>query len=80
MSMGYGSNEIPEPVYEHLKTPLPHSHIQVNAVAARLAAMLTDVLPEALSHIFFFKKASEAIENALKMARHCGRKALLGQN
>ena len=69
--VGYGRKEIAQAVYDQICelnyfTPMSFS----NVPAMRLADVLSEIAPGKINRFFFVCDGSEAVESALKMARH----------
>ncbi len=80
VNIGYGRQEVVDAAYEQMKKLPYYPHTQANPPAAKLAAKLASMLPGSLNHIYFGNSGSEAVENALKIARQCARQMHPGQN
>lgn len=70
--VGYGRQEIAQAAYEqmcrlHYFTPMQFA----NAPAMELADVLAEVTPRGIERFLFVCDGSEAVESAIKMARHC---------
>lgn len=69
--IGYGRKEMAQAIHDqalrfHYFTPMQYG----NPRAIELAAVLADLAPEALKNFMFVSSGSEAVESALKLARH----------
>ena len=69
--VGYGRKEIAQAVYEqlcelHYFTPMQFANIP----AIQLAELLSGIAPGQINRFFFVCDGSEAVESALKLARH----------
>lgn len=80
VNIGYGRQEVVEAAYEQMKLLPYYPHTQANPPAARLAARLASILPGDLNRIYFGNSGSEAVENALKIARQCARQMHPGES
>ena len=80
VNVGYGREEIVEAVYEQMKQLAYYPQTQINVPAARLAALLGEILPGDLDHVFFSNSGSEANETAIKVARQYGLQKFPGEN
>ncbi|MBU7033137.1 MAG: aminotransferase class III-fold pyridoxal phosphate-dependent enzyme [Theionarchaea archaeon] len=68
--LGYGNEKVARALHEQYLT-LPSCYgIFYNDVRARLAQKLTDITPPGLSRVFFCNSGTEAVEAALRFARH----------
>jgi adenosylmethionine-8-amino-7-oxononanoate aminotransferase len=69
--VGYGRKEIAQAVYDQLCTLNYFTPMQfATEPAIKLAEVLTTITPEAIKRFFFVCDGSEAVEAALKLARH----------
>ncbi len=69
--VGYGRKEVAQAVYDQICdlpyfTPMQYA----NLPAMRFAEALADVTPERIQQFFFVCDGSEAVESAIKIARH----------
>jgi adenosylmethionine-8-amino-7-oxononanoate aminotransferase len=80
VNVGYGREEIVNAVNEQMKRLAFYPQTQVSLPAARLAAILSEILPGDLDHTFFCNSGSEANETAIKVARQYGRQKFPGEN
>jgi len=69
--VGYGREEIAQVAYEQMVrlcyfTPMEYA----NEPALKLAEMLSEIMPGEINHFFFVSSGSEAVEAAIKLARH----------
>lgn len=70
-SLGYGNEEIARAIYEQARTL--HYAGTVDVVTepmVKLAQRISELAPEGLSRVFFSSGGSEAVEAALKIAKH----------
>jgi len=68
---GYGRGEIARAMYEQARRlPYTSPYATTSAVAVDLARKLAEVTPGDLSASFFCNSGSEAVEAAIKLARH----------
>jgi taurine-pyruvate aminotransferase len=80
VNVGYGRDEIADAVYDQIRRLPYYPHSRANEPAARLAAMLAEMLPGDLQYIFYSNSGSEANETAIKAARQYARQRFPGQN
>jgi len=69
--VGYGREEIAQVAYEQMVrlcyfTPMEYA----NEPALKLAEVLSEMMPGEINHFFFVSSGSEAVEAAIKLARH----------
>jgi len=69
--IGYGRKEMAQAIYDqalqfHYFTPMQYG----NPRAVELAAILADLAPGAIKNFMFVSSGSEAVESALKLAKH----------
>ncbi len=69
--VGYGREEIARVAYEQMVrlcyfTPMEYA----NEPALKLAEVLSEIMPGEINHFFFVSSGSEAVEAAIKLARH----------
>ena len=69
--VGYGRKEIAQAVYDQLCDLSYFSPMQfANVPAIRLASLLAEIAPGKINKFFFVCDGSEAVESAMKLARH----------
>ena len=71
VNIGYGRKELAEVVYDQMCklsyfTPMHYT----NEVAIKLSNLLHSIVPGSLEHFSFVSDGSEAIEAAIKLAKH----------
>ncbi len=69
--VGYGRKEIAQAVYDQICdlcyfTPMEFA----NLPALKLAKVLTEIIPGKINQFFFVSSGSEAVESAIKLAKH----------
>jgi putrescine aminotransferase len=69
--IGYGRKEIAEAVADQILTMPYYTPMQFgNPRAVELAAVLTELAPQPIANFLFVSSGSEAVESALKLAKH----------
>lgn len=80
VNIGYGRKEVADAVYRQMRQLPYYPLTQLHEPAARLAEMVTALLPPGLERVFFTNSGSEAVETALKIARQAARQRHPGEN
>jgi putrescine aminotransferase len=72
VNVGYGRTELADVAYEQMKElPYYNSFFQTShPPAIELAALLAEVTPEGLNHVFYSGSGSEANDTVIRMVRH----------
>lgn len=69
--VGYGRKEIAQAGYDQMVTLCYFTPMEyANEPALKLAEILTEITPEGIDRFFFVSSGSEAVESAIKLAKH----------
>ena len=70
VNIGHGRKEIADAVYQQMQAISYTPHDTVSPVTARLSAKLAELSSDKRSRTYFTSGGSEAVETALKIAKH----------